>query len=83
MTPKDLFTPVSEGLSPLSGPNINDERGKSTADKGPEITLTRNCWGVTREMVALHNPQHQGANNQLMPLMLVGSQRTPLEFILL
>ncbi len=66
MTPKDDFAPVSshEGLSPLSGPNINEELGKSTADKGPDITVT--LEEVTREMVALHNPQHQGVNNQLM-----------------
>ena len=42
MTPKDDFLPVSshEGLSPLSGPNINDKLGKSTADRGPDITVT-------------------------------------------
>ena len=39
MTPKgDSEAPVSshKGLSPLNGPNINDELGKATADKGPE-----------------------------------------------
>ena len=43
MTPKDdSEAPVNshEGLSPLSSPNTNDKLSKSTADKGPEITVT-------------------------------------------
>ena len=31
-----------------------------------EINVTFKCLGVTREVAALHNPQHYGANNQLM-----------------
>ncbi len=52
MTPKDYSeAPVSshKRLSLLSGPNINDELGESTADKGSEITESDKRNGSTTQ----------------------------------
>ena len=52
MTPKDgSEAPVSshKGLSPLSGPNITDKLGESTADKGPEVAESDERNGSTTQ----------------------------------